>query len=242
MAQGGRRPVAGCLAGVVADSSERRDGEGPGPVPAPSSGTGTGPPLRLGAAQASGRPAAGATVRDRTAVGPGERDAPPAAGTRGQRAGQVARAARAFSVRRAAQQPSAPSQTKISRRRSKRSASTPPYRPNTTSGTSSTAPSRPTATVDPVSCLACTSSATSVAWVPSAMTVRLAYSSRKSREVRSGVRPARSLGRLNAARALGLPWREAVVQARRRRYCASQRPRNRVSPVGRASPRRPRRP
>ena len=102
-------------------------------------------------------------------------------------------AASAFSMRRAAQQASAASHARISRRRSKRSASTPPYRPNTTSGTSSTAPSRPTATVDPVSCLAWTSRATSVAWVPSAMTVRLAYSSRKSREVRSGVRSARSL-------------------------------------------------
>src|SRR5436305_10743360 len=112
----------------------------------------------------------------------------------GQTSGCVASA---FSMRRAAQQPSAASQTKISRRRSKRSASTPPYRPNTTSGTSSTAPSRPTATVDPVSCLAWTSRATSVAWVPSAMTVRLAYSSRKSRAVRSGVRSARSLDRGN---------------------------------------------
>ncbi len=111
--------------------------------------------------------------------------------------------ARAFSMRSAAQQARPASHATISRRRSNRSASTPPYRPNTTSGTSSTAPSRPTAKADPVSCLACTSRATSVACVPSAMTVRLAYKSRKSREVRSGVRSARSLGRLNAAQSVG---------------------------------------
>src|SRR5215468_1134403 len=83
---------------------------------------------------------------------------------------------------------------------------------------------QPTATVDPVSCRAWTSRATSVASVPSAVTVRLAYSSRKSREVRSGVRSARSLGLLNAARAVSLPWRGGVVQARRRRYGLSHGP------------------
>src|SRR5215831_3356004 len=86
--------------------------------------------------------------------------------------------ARAFSMRSAAQQARPASHATISRRRSNRSASTPPY--------------RPTAKVDPVRCRAWTSSATSVASVPSAVTVRLAYSSRKSREVRSGVRSARS--------------------------------------------------
>src|SRR5215467_1002726 len=100
--------------------------------------------------------------------------------------------ARAFSMRSAAQQARPASHATISRRRSNWSASTPPYRPNTTSGISSTAPSRPTAKVDPVRCRAWTSSATSVALVPSAVTVRLAYSSRKSREVCSGVRSARS--------------------------------------------------
>src|SRR5215813_13749382 len=130
----------------------------------------------------------------------------------------------AFSIRSAAQQARPASQATTSRRRSNRSASTPPYRPNTTSGTSSTAPSRPTAKVDPVSCRAWTSRATSVASVPSAVTVRLAYSSRKSRAVRSGVRSARSLGLLNAARAVGLPWRGGVVQARRRRYGLSHGP------------------
>src|SRR5215475_10307448 len=98
--------------------------------------------------------------------------------------------ARAFSMRMAAQQARPASHATLSRRRSNRSASTPPYKPNTTSGTSSTAPSRPTAKVDPVSWRAWTSRATSVESVPSPVTVRLAYSSRKSREVRSGVRSA----------------------------------------------------
>ena len=79
----------------------------------------------------------------------------------------------------AATRPSPASPQRSIRRRSSRSASTPPYRPNTTSGTSSATPSRPTANADPVSCLACTSSATSVAWVPNSVTLRLAYSTRK---------------------------------------------------------------
>src|SRR5215469_9771130 len=133
-------------------------------------------------------------------------------------------ACKAFSRRSAAQQPRPPSHTTNSRRRSNRSASTPPYSPKMISGTSSTAPSRPTANADPVSCLAWTSRATSVASVPRMVTVRLAKSRRKSREVRSGVRSARSLGRLTAARSLGPPRRRAPVQARRRRYGIAPRP------------------
>src|SRR5215469_1142522 len=104
----------------------------------------------------------------------------------------MGRAASAFSIKSAAQTPSVASHQTISLRRSKRSASTPPYRPNTTSGTTSTAPSRPTAKVEPVSWRACTSRATSVAWVPRPVMVRLVYSSRKSRDSRSGVTSARS--------------------------------------------------
>jgi hypothetical protein len=43
-----------------------------------------------------------------------------------------------------------------------------------------------------VSCLACTSSATSLAWAPSAITVRLANSSRNPREDRHGARSGHS--------------------------------------------------
>jgi len=45
----------------------------------------------------------------------------------------------------------------------------------------------------PVSCLACTSSATSLAWAPSAITVRLANRSRNPREDRHGARSGHSL-------------------------------------------------
>src|SRR5262249_58128865 len=91
-ARAGRWPVAGCWAGVLAPgTAERRDREGPGPVAGTGSGTGPGPGLRLGAAQAGGRPGAGAAVGDRAAIRPGGRDAPPGAGTPRHRVGQGAR-------------------------------------------------------------------------------------------------------------------------------------------------------
>jgi len=90
--------------------------------------------------------------------------------------------------------PSPASNQRASRRRSSRSASTPPYRPNSTSGTSSAAPSSPTSTGEPVSRLACTSSATSVAWLPARVIVRLANRTRKSPDVRNGRRSMCSPG------------------------------------------------
>ena len=98
----------------------------------------------------------------------------------------------ALATSTAAQQHRPASHHLIRRLRSSRSASAPPYRPNTTSGTSSATPSSPTAVADPVSCRAWTSSATAVAWLPNSVTVRLAKTSRKSRDERSGVRSAPS--------------------------------------------------
>ena len=54
-------------------------------------------------------------------------------------------------------------------------------------------PSRPTATVEPVSCLACTSRATSPALVPNRVMLRLANSSRNSRESRKGTKSIASM-------------------------------------------------
>ena len=83
------------------------------------------------------------------------------------------RDAGAFGMSRAAQTPSPASHQRIILRRSSGPRDLAVQTGNTTGGTTSTAPSRPTATVEPVGYLAWTSSATSVAWVPSAVTVRL---------------------------------------------------------------------
>jgi hypothetical protein len=92
VAQARRRPVAGCFASVVAgETAQRGDGEGPRPVTGPGSGTRSRLGPRRGAAQAGGWPGASATVGNRAAIRPGERDAPCAAGTPGQRVGQLPR-------------------------------------------------------------------------------------------------------------------------------------------------------